>query len=119
MAHSSYEVPGMAEKRSAHRIAVRLRGCFRSSAAVIEGWVVDLSRRGLFLSADYLDEPGAAGDIEIELPDGEALKLPGEVVRVDTASDRAGMAIRFGDLPDAARRPLANFMMETTYQALR
>ena len=109
----------MAEKRSAHRIAVRLRACFRSSGAVIEGWVLDLSRRGLFLRAEFLDEPGATGSIDLELPDGESLRLPGEVVRVETSSDHAGMAIRFGNLSDEARRPLANFMMETSYQALR
>jgi hypothetical protein len=109
----------MPEKRNAHRIAVRLRASFRSSHSVIEGWVLDLSRRGLFLCSDYLDEPGANGEIEVELPDGEALKLPGEIVRVETSSERAGMAFRFGALPDDTRRPLANFMIESSYQALR
>lgn len=109
----------MPEKRSAHRIAVRLRGCFRSSQAVIEGWVSDLSRLGLFLESDYLDEPGSLGSVDLELPDGEQLRLPGEIVRVDTDAGRPGMAIRFGDLPDTARRPLANFMIETSYQTLR
>jgi hypothetical protein len=109
----------MAEKRSAHRVAVRLRARFRSSGTLIEGWVVDLSRRGLFLAADFLDEPGATGSIDVELPDGENLRLPAEVVRVEASQDRAGMAIRFGALTDDARRPLANFMIETSYQALR
>jgi hypothetical protein len=109
----------MAEKRSSHRIAVRLRACFRSRSTVIEGWVLDLSRLGLFLRSEFLDEPGASGSIDLELPDGESLRLPGEVVRVETASDRAGMAIRFGTLTDDARRPLANFLIETSYQALR
>ena|SRR5690349_14174429 len=109
----------MAEKRSAHRIAVRLRGCFRSSSTVIEGWVLDLSRLGLFLRAEFLDIPGTTGSVDLELPDGESLQLPCEVVRVDTASDRPGMAFRFGALTDDARRPLANFMIETSYQALR
>jgi uncharacterized protein (TIGR02266 family) len=109
----------VAEKRSAHRIAVRLRASFRSSQAVIEGWVCDLSRLGLFLQSDYLDEPGSHGTVDLELPDGEPLRLPGEIVRVDTDTERPGMAIRFDDLPDAARRPLANFMIETSYQTLR
>jgi len=109
----------MPEKRSAHRIAVRLRASFRSSAAVIEGWVLDLSRLGLFLASEFLDEPGAEGTIDLELPDGEALRLPGEIVRVDTAPDRPGMAIRFGALNDEMRRPLANFLIETSYSALR
>jgi uncharacterized protein (TIGR02266 family) len=108
----------MAEKRNAHRIAVRLRASFRSSQAVIEGWVSDLSRGGLFLQSDYLDEPGTSGTIDLELPDGEPLRLPGEVVRVDTNPDRGGMAIRFGALSDDTRRPLANFMIESSYQSL-
>lgn len=109
----------MAEKRSAHRIAVKLRASFRSSQVVIEGWVSDLSRLGLFLRSDYLDEPGSAGTVELELPDGAPLKLPGEVVRVETVPDRAGMAIQFAALPDDTRRPLANFMIESSYQSLR
>jgi uncharacterized protein (TIGR02266 family) len=110
----------MAEKRSAHRIAVRLRASFRSSQAVIEGWVSDLSRGGLFLRTDYLDEPGSQGTVDLDLPGGdEPLRLPGAVVRVDTSPDRAGMAIRFDALPTEMRRPLANFMIETSYQALR
>jgi hypothetical protein len=109
----------MPEKRSAHRINVKLRASFRSSHAVIEGWVCDLSRLGLFLRSDYLDEPGATGTVDLELPDGAPLRLPGEVVRVETSPDTAGMAIRFAALPDDTRRPLANFMIESSYQALR
>jgi|SRR5688572_3116450 hypothetical protein len=108
----------MAEKRSAHRITVKLRASFRSSQAVIEGWVCDLSRLGLFLQADYLDEPGTAGTIDLELPDGEPLRLPCEIVRVDMTPEHGGMAIRFGALPDDTRRPLANFMIESSYQSL-
>ena len=109
----------MAEKRSAHRIAVKLRASFRSSQAVIEGWVCDLSRLGLFLRSDYLDEPGSHCTVDLELPDGEPLKLPGEVVRVEMTPGNAGMAIRFASLPDDTRRPLANFMIESSYQSLR
>jgi|SRR5688500_8309976 hypothetical protein len=109
----------MAEKRSAHRINVKLRASFRSSQAVIEGVVCDLSRLGLFLRADYLDEPGSSGTVDLELTDGTPLKLPGEVVRVETTPGNAGMAIRFASLPDDTRRPLANFMIESSYQSLR
>lgn len=113
----------MPEKRSAHRIAVRLRASFRSDQAVIEGWVSDLSRLGLFLCSDYLDQPGATGTIDLELPDhlvgSTPLRLTGEIVRVETTPDRAGMGIRFDALTDDARRPLANFMIESSYQALR
>jgi len=109
----------MPEKRSAHRISVKLRACFRSNQMFIEGWVCDLSRLGLFLRSDYLDEPGSRGTVDLELPDGAPLKLPGEVVRVETSPGNAGMAIRFAPLPDDTRRPLANFMIESSYQSLR
>jgi hypothetical protein len=109
----------MAEKRSAHRIAVRLRASFRSSQAVIEGYVSDLSRLGLFLRTDYLDTEGSDGTVDLELPGHEPLRLPCKVVRVETETDKAGMAIAFGALPEQVRRPLANFMIETSYQSLR
>ena len=108
----------MAEKRSAHRVPVRLRASFRSQQTVIEGWVLDLSRNGLFLRADHVDAAGSRGTIDLELPQGTPLRLSGEVVRIVTGGD-AGMAIRFGDLPDEARRPLANFMIESSYQSVR
>ncbi len=109
----------MPEKRSAHRMAVRLRASFRSSQAVIEGWVSDLSRLGLFLQTEYLDTEGADGTVDLELPGHEPLRLPCKVVRVETEGDSAGMAICFGALPEHMRRPLANFMIETSYQSLR
>ena len=112
----------MAEKRAAHRIAVQLRACYRSSQTVIEGVVSDLSRLGMFLRSDFLDAPGQVVTIDLELP-GDAepvlLALTGAVVRVETAPDHSGMGIRFDQLRDDARRPLANFMIDASYQALR
>ena len=108
----------MPEKRSAHRVAVKLSACYRSPAATIEGIVTDLSRLGLFLSSAFLDSPGTAGVIEVALPDAsQPLFLRGEVVRVDTG-EQPGMGIRFDGLPDEVRRPLANFMMEASFRAL-
>jgi hypothetical protein len=108
----------MAEKRSAHRVAVKLSACYRSPAATIEGFVTDLSRLGMFLSSSFLDAPGASGVIEVVLPNAaQPLFLRGEVVRVDTGS-QPGMGIRFGTLPDEVRRPLANFMMEASFRSL-
>lgn len=108
----------MPEKRSAYRVPVQLSACYRSPAATIEGTVTDLSRLGMFLSADFLDAPGTAGVIEVLLPDSvQPLFLRGEIVRVATG-DQHGMGIRFGALPDDVRRPLANFMMEASYRAL-
>jgi len=108
----------MPEKRSAQRVPVRLTACYRSQAATIEGLVTDLSRGGMFLSSAFLDAPGTSGVIEVALPgQGPPLCLRGEVVRV-ASKPEPGMGIRFHDLPDEIRRPLANFMMEASYQAL-
>ncbi len=105
----------MPEKRSAYRVPVQLPACYRSPAVTIEGMVTDLSRLGMFLSADFLDTPGTAGVVEVMLPGGvQPLFLRGEIVRVDNN----GMGIRFAALPDEVRRPLANFMMEASYRAL-
>jgi len=110
----------MAEKRAAQRINVRLRALYRSNGVVIDGWVDDLSRLGLFLRSDYLDTPGAEVIIDLDLPGSvRPLRLLGEVVRVETRPDRSGMGIRFGTMAEDTRRPLANFMIETSYQSLR
>lgn len=109
----------MPEKRSAYRVPVHLPACYRSQAATIEGTVTDLSRHGMFLSAEFLDSPGAAGVVEVKLPGyQQPLFLRGEIVRVSTGSQGGGMGIRFASLPDDVRRPLANFMMEASYRAL-
>ena len=110
----------MPEKRAAQRIPVNLRAQYRSEGAMIDGIVDSLSRCGLFLRADLLDEPGAEAIVDLDLP-GTAgtLRLPGEVVRVDARAGRSGMGIRFAMLPDEARRPLANFMIESSYSTLR
>jgi uncharacterized protein (TIGR02266 family) len=109
----------MAEQRTAQRIPVRLRAQYRSSGAIIDGYVDSLSRTGLFLLADLLDTPGTEAVVDLALPGGvEPLRLTGEVVRVDTRPGRSGMGIRFDALADPARRPLANFMIESTYQSL-
>lgn len=105
----------MADQRSAHRVPVRLRASFRTQQSVIEGWVSDLSRMGLFLRANHRDAAGSRGTIDLELPQGTPLRLPGEVVRVVTGGE-PGLAIRFGELPDEARRPLANLMIESSFQ---
>jgi len=110
----------MAEKRAAQRMPVRIRALYRSSGVVIDGWVDDLSRLGLFLRSDYLDTPGSEAIIDLDLPgNARPLRLSGEVVRVETRPDRSGMGIRFGSLTEDTRRPLANFMIETSYLTLR
>ncbi|HTJ44149.1 MAG TPA: PilZ domain-containing protein [Kofleriaceae bacterium] len=110
----------MPEKRAAQRIPVRLRAQYRSTGIIIDGEVESLSRTGLFMRADLLDTPGTEAVLVLDLPGSEGpLELPGEVVRVDHRPGRSGMGIRFGALVDTARRPLANFMIESSYSTLR
>ena len=110
----------MPEKRAASRIPVRLRAQYRSNGAIIDGVVDSLSRTGLFLRADLLDTPGTEGELILDLPGtNETLPLPSEVVRVGHRPGKSGMGIRFGSLDTGARRPLANFMIESSYSTLR
>jgi hypothetical protein len=110
----------MAEKRAAQRIPVNLRAYYRSRDTSIEGWVADLSRLGLFLRSEFFDDLGSEAVIDLDLPGNvEPLRLRGEVVRVDSRPTSCGMGIRFASIPAEARRPLANFMIERSYQTLR
>jgi len=77
---------------------------------VIDGFVEDVSRTGLFLRAPKLVATGSSAAIEIELPGEPPLYLTAEVVRVEHSPTRAGMGLRIvADAQD--RRPLANFIM--------
>jgi len=77
---------------------------------VIDGLVEDVSRSGLFMRAPRCLDPGAAAELDLDLPGEDTLKLMAEVVRVEH-QPRNGMAVRFvGDI-ERNRRPLANFIM--------
>jgi hypothetical protein len=107
----------VAEKRRAERIRVNLRAHYRSDGLALEGRVCDLSRNGLFLRSEYLDELGTAVAVDLEVPgQGVRLELVGEVVRVDTRPLSAGMGIRFGGLETGVCRDLANLVIERSYQ---
>lgn len=53
--------------------------------------------------------PGGLAEVEMSLPGEETLHLTVEVVRVE--HEPPGMALRFVDGGERARRPLANFIM--------
>ena len=76
---------------------------------VIDGFVEDVSRTGLFLRAPKLVAAGSSAEIELDLP-GEPLCLQAEVVRVEDGPTRAGMGLRITVDPQESR-PLANFIM--------
>ena len=109
----------MAEKRRAERIHVNLRAHYRSQALSLEGRVCDLSRHGLFLRSDFLDDLGTPVAVDLEVPNrGIRLRLAGEVVRVDTSPMTSGMGIRFSVLDTWVRRELANLVIERSYSAV-
>lgn len=86
----------------------------------LSGWVANLSRHGLFLRSDFLDTAGTRAELDVRIPgDGDPVHLAGEVVRVVEDPGRSGMGIRFRDLDPVARRRLANFMIERSFQAAR
>ena len=98
------------DKRAAVRVPVRARAQFRADGLVIDGLVEDVSRNGLFMRSPRQMTPGAAADLDLDLPGEETLHLKAEVVRIEH-EPRAGMALRFvGDI-ERHRRPLANFIM--------
>jgi uncharacterized protein (TIGR02266 family) len=108
----------MAEKRRAERIMVNLRAHYRSQALALEGRVANLSRHGMFLRSDYLDDLGTPVAVDLEVPGrGIRLRLAGEVVRVNTEPLSCGMGIRFSVLDTWVRRELANLVIERSYQA--
>lgn len=105
------------DKRAAVRVPVRVPALCRARGQVIDGFVEDLSRTGLFLRAPELMAAGSSAHIELEMPGESPLQLTAEVVRVEHNPQRAGMGLRIV-ADDADRRPLANFIMRQ-HQTLR
>jgi len=98
------------DKREAVRIPVRVPALCRSLGVVIDGFVEDVSRTGLFLRTPKLVAAGSPAEIELELTGEPSLNLHVEVVRVEHRPERAGMGLRIiVDIQD--RRMLANFIM--------
>jgi uncharacterized protein (TIGR02266 family) len=99
------------ERRGAHRIQVNLPARYRSEATNLVGWVANVSRNGIFLRSQYVDNRGAEVDVSFALPgDRQPVAATGKVVRVHESSLCPGMAIRFVEIPDPARRRLADFL---------
>jgi uncharacterized protein (TIGR02266 family) len=99
------------ERRGAHRIQVNLPARYRSDDTTLVGWVANVSRNGMFLRSQYVDEHGAAVEVSFALPgDRQPVALTGTVVRVHESPLCPGMAIRFVGMAEVARRRLAEFM---------
>lgn len=105
------------DKRAAVRVPVRVPALCRGRGMVIDGFVEDLSRTGLFLRAPELMAAGSSAQIELEMPGEPPLQLTAQVVRVEHNPERAGMGLRIV-ADDTDRYPLANFIMRQ-HQTLR
>jgi len=101
------------ERRRARRLQVNLPARYNSEALSLAGWVANLSRNGLFLRSERLDEPGADVSVSFELPDeAQPVALRGQVVRVHEGTLCPGMGIRFTRVPDGVQRKLVMFMQK-------
>jgi len=94
---------------------VNLRAHYRSPTLDLDARVANLSRSGMFLRTDFLDDQGSEVDLDLELPGTEPLKLRGQVVWVDDRPLSAGMGIHFAEPGGAARLALANLVIERSY----
>jgi hypothetical protein len=77
---------------------------------VIDGFVEDLSRTGMFLRSAKQMAMGSSAEIHLSLPGEPPLQLMAEVVRVEDEGERAGMGLRI-TVEEEDGRPLANFIM--------
>jgi hypothetical protein len=98
------------DKREAVRVPVRVPALCRADGVVIDGFVEDLSRTGLFLRSTALMATGSSAEIRLDVPGEPPIQLTAQVVRVEHNLHRAGMGLRIiVDAQDG--RPLANFIM--------
>jgi len=72
--------------------------------------VVCISRTGLFLNSDYLDDIGSMVALGLRLPgEPDLVHLAGRVVRIDSRPSGAGMGVHFTDLSWRSKRLLTRF----------
>lgn len=109
----------LAERRRASRTRVHLDADYGSKSLELSCQVVCISRTGLFLNSDYLDELGSIVALNLRLPTEPApVRLAGRVVRVVALTQIAGMGIQFTDLSWRTRQSIVRFVEEANSQRL-
>jgi c-di-GMP-binding flagellar brake protein YcgR len=108
----------MAERREAARIRVNLPVRYSSRALSLDARAANLSRTGLFITSEYLDEIGETATLTLDLPGEDPIEVSGKVVRTDAEPGTAGMGIYFASLGQQHRRALANFMIQRSYSSV-
>jgi len=103
----------VADRRRCTRKRVQLRADYDSKSMELTGSVTCISRSGLFMSSDYLDELGSMVALDLQLPnETEPVHLAGRVVRVETGLASSGMGIQFTDLSWRCRLSITRFVEE-------
>ena len=109
----------LADRRRSTRRRVQLAAHYDSKALELSGSVVCISRTGLFLSSDYLDDLGSLVALGLQLPtEIDPVRLAGRVVRVQTSVVGSGMGIQFTDLSWRCRLSITRFVEDTNSQRL-
>lgn len=110
------EKPGVMEKRVYPRKTLRTKVVFEDESG--EGFVyfysTDLSLGGLFFESDVPLRIGTRVFLSFAVAEGRPpVRATGQVVRVERESSESlpvvGMGIQFVDLPEEARRVIAEF----------
>ncbi|AKU92221.1 PilZ domain-containing protein [Vulgatibacter incomptus] len=108
------------ELRHEGRLPIRLPARLSLAGGnVVAAWTRDLSRGGAFVQIEAPPALGTAVEVSIELPGGELLRAPSQVVRVvgpAEASARgrpAGCGLSFGELSPGDREKLEAFVDAT------
>jgi uncharacterized protein (TIGR02266 family) len=106
------------DRRASHRFPVELEAHYLSASMSMAGVISNLSRTGVFMRSEFLDDEGSRITLHIVLGKSpDRLAVDGEVVRVDARPTRSGMGIRFTDLSAASRQKLANFVIKEGSEA--
>lgn len=110
--HSQFTSPGRTgrDRRQTPRLEIELQIAYKNLDQFFQDYTRNISEGGLFIESRFPLEPGTQLMLRFELPGlADALDVQGEVVRsISLAAarahgTRAGMGIRFGALPEAAR----------------
>ncbi|MCP4445170.1 MAG: hypothetical protein GY811_07490 [Myxococcales bacterium] len=109
----------LAARRRSSRKRVQLSVRYDSRSMQLAGSVLCISRTGLFLCSDYLDEEGSMVALDLKLPtESECVHLAGRVARAETIAPSAGMGIQFTDLSPRSKVCITRFLEEADSQRL-
>lgn len=104
----------VADRRRSTRKRVRLEAQYDSKSMELSTQVLCISRSGLFLSSDYLDDMGSMVALSLQLPaEVDPVRVAGRVVRVETSARGPGMGILFTDLSWRSRLSITRFVEDT------